>query len=356
MHNSSVAATLTELADLLEMTGENMFRIRAYRRAAEAVAALGEPVATVLARDAHGVPGIGEGIADHIEELLRTGSIALVDRLHQQYPAGVVGLLAVPGVGPKLAARIYTDLGISDLAGLEAAARDGRLAGLSRVGTKLAASILRNIEGMKLRGGRTPIGVARPLAEAIIASLNAGGKVRRLTAAGSLRRFQETIGDLDLVGVSDEHEAVMDLLVALPQVVRVLGTRQDQNQRDPGRRHAARSAAGRSARLRLAAAAFHRQPAAQYPAARVRRGARPEDQRVRDRPRRTGEVAHFEDEAAVYAPWTCSSSRPSCARDATRSALAARRALPNLLEPWRPAAATCTSTRTGATASTRSRR
>jgi DNA polymerase (family 10) len=110
-----------------------------------------------------------------------------------------------------------------DLAGLEAAVADGSLAALPRVGAKTAANIGRNIEAFKSRSGRTPLSVARPLAEAIMAALRAGSPVERLTAAGSLRRFQETVGDLDLVGVSDQPAAVMDLLVGLPHVERVLG-------------------------------------------------------------------------------------------------------------------------------------
>ncbi len=223
MQNAQVAASLTEIADLLEMTGENVFRIRAYRRAAEAVAALVEPVGEVLARDPHDIPGVGGGIADHIAELLTTGTTLLTTELHKQFPPSVVALLAIPGIGPKLAARVYRELGVADLAALEVAALDGRLAALPRVGAKTAANILRNIEAFKRRSGRMPIGVARPLAYSVIAALNAGGRVRLLTAAGSLRRFQETIGDLDLVGVSDEPLAVMEALVGLPEVERVLG-------------------------------------------------------------------------------------------------------------------------------------
>lgn len=223
MQNVQVADNLTEIADLLEMTGENVFRIRAYRRAAEAVAALVEPVGEVLARDPHGIPGVGGGIADHIAELLTTGTTLLTTELHTQFPPSVVALLAIPGIGPKLAARVYRELGVADLAALEVAALDGRLAALPRVGAKTAANILRNIEAFKRRSGRMPIGVARPLAHGVIAALNAGGRVRLLTASGSLRRFQETIGDLDLVGVSDEPLAVMEALVGLPEVERVLG-------------------------------------------------------------------------------------------------------------------------------------
>ncbi|MDB5074742.1 MAG: polymerase [Chloroflexi bacterium] len=223
MLNVQVAAALEETANLLEMTGENVFRIRAYQRAAEAIADLREPVGTILARDPKGIPGVGSGIADHIRELLATGTTKLTVELHQRFPPEVVALLQVPGVGPKLAARVYEELGVTNLDMLEAAAIDGRLASLPRVGTKSAANVLKNIEGFRRRSGRTPIGIARPLAESIIAALLEGSNVQRLAAAGSLRRFQETVGDLDFVGVSDEPKSVMDLLVSLPQVDRVLG-------------------------------------------------------------------------------------------------------------------------------------
>lgn len=223
MDNTQIAAALDDIANLLEMTGENVFRVRAYRRGAEAIADLGEPVADVLARDSHGIPGVGTGITDHIHELLATGTTVLAEDLYRQFPRSLVRLLEIPGVGPKLVARAYQELGVVDLAGLEAAIANGNLAALTRVGAKTAANIARNIEAYKNRSGRTPLGVSRPLAETVMAALRAGSPVQRLTAAGSVRRYQETVGDLDLVGVSDQPAAVMDLLVGLPQVERVLG-------------------------------------------------------------------------------------------------------------------------------------
>ncbi len=223
MQNAQIAAALNEIARLLEMSGENVFRIRAYQRAAETIENLSGSVEAVLERDPHGIPGVGSGIAEHIREIVATGSTKLTGELHERFPAAVVALMDVPGVGPKLAARVYQELGVADLDMLEAASLDGRLAGLSRVGAKTAANIHRNIEAYRRRGGRRPLGIARPLAEAVMAALNAGGTVRRLTAAGSLRRFQETVGDIDLVGVSERPQEVMDLLVAQPEVERVLG-------------------------------------------------------------------------------------------------------------------------------------
>jgi DNA polymerase (family 10) len=223
MRNGQIAAGLREIADLLEMTEDNVFRIRAYRRAAEAVESMAEPVAAALARDPKGVAGVGAGIADHIKELEATGTTQLAADLHQRFPESVVALLQVPGMGPKLAARVYQDLGVTSVAELEAAATDGRLAGLSRVGAKSAANILRNIAAFKEHGARMSLGEAWSRVSAVMAALNAAGGVRRLTVAGSARRYQDTVGDLDLVGVADEPLAVMDVLVNLPEVERVLG-------------------------------------------------------------------------------------------------------------------------------------
>ncbi len=223
MRNARIAAGLREIANLLEMTEENVFRIRAYRRAADAVEGLAEPIGAILARDPAGVAGVGSAIADHIKELEVTGTTTVTEALHEQYPAGVTALLEVPGVGPKLAARAYRDLGVATLADLEAAAGDGRLAALPRVGAKNAASILRNIAAFKSRKGRMPLGEARVLVESIMAALKAENGLRKLEVAGSARRYQDTVGDLDLVGVADDPKAIMDALVKLPDVERVLG-------------------------------------------------------------------------------------------------------------------------------------
>jgi DNA polymerase (family 10) len=221
MQNAEIAAALNAMADLLEIAGENIFRIRAYRRAAETVASLSQPVADILAGDPAGVPGVGPGIADHIRELQQTGTTGVLEELSKRFP-GVLSLLEVPGVGPKLAAKLSTDLHVASVADLELAARDGRLAALPRVGEKTAQQILRNIERLRSQGGRVPLGTARPLALSIVDALAAAGGVDRLTAAGSVRRFQDTVGDLDLVGVSTAPDTVMEALVALPQVTTVL--------------------------------------------------------------------------------------------------------------------------------------
>ena len=332
MQNVQIAAALNEIARLLEMSGENVFRIRAYQRAAETIENLSGPVDAILARDPHGVPGVGSGIAEHIREIVETGTTALTSDLHQRFPAGVVALMEVPGVGPKLAARVYQELGVADLAMLEAAAADGRLAGLSRVGTKTAANILRNIEAFKRRGGRRPLGLARPLAEGIICALNEGGAVQRLTAAGSVRRFQETVGDLDLVGVSNRPKDVMYLLVSLPEVERVLGQGLTKTSvilhgglqldlrlvepRDFG-----------SLLQHFTGSAQHNILLREYA---VARGLKVSEYGVEDVA--TGVVRHFEEEAGVYEALGLQFIPVELRQGRDEIRLAARRALPALLD------------------------
>lgn len=221
--NAAIAAVLNEIALLLEMKGENAFRIRAYQRGAETVSSLAEPLAVLRQRGeiAH-QPGIGAGLAETIEQVLDGHAVPLLDELHRVFPPGVVSLLRVNGVGPKMAARVYQELGIQSVDDLEAAARDGRLAGLSRVGAKTAENILRNVEALRSRGSRLPIADAIPIVETIVKALKASPHVQDLTPAGSYRRFQETVGDLDLIGTSDNPDAVMDMLIHLPAVREVL--------------------------------------------------------------------------------------------------------------------------------------
>jgi len=333
MRNGQIAAGLREIADLLEMTGENVFRIRAYRRAAEAVEALAEPVGAALARDPKGVAGVGSGIADHIKELEDRGTTQLTADLHKQYPASVVALLNVPGVGPKLAARVYQELGVADLATLEAAAADGRLAGLSRVGAKTAANILRNIAAFKEQGDRMPLGAAWSLVSEVMSALNAAGGVKRLTVAGSARRYQDTVGDLDLVGVADEPLAVMDVLVKLPVVERILGQGSTKS--------SVILSGGRQLDLRLVEAADFgsllqhftgsKQHNIQLREYAVARGLKISEYGIEDVA--TGLTRRFETEEAFYAALDLQFIPVELRQGRDEIRLAAKHALPALIEP-----------------------
>jgi len=218
-----VAEIFARMADILAVLGENYHRIMAYRRAAENVAALGRPLEEVWrAGELRTIPGIGETLAAKIDELMRTGRLEAYEKLKAQVPAGVIDMLLIPDVGPKKAALFWQKLGITDIDALEQAARSGRLRDLPGMGVKSEEKVLAGIEALKRRTGRTPLGVAWSLAQALLDALRAMPEVVQASPAGSLRRMRDTVGDLDLLVASDEPEAVMVRFRALPQVAEVL--------------------------------------------------------------------------------------------------------------------------------------
>jgi DNA polymerase (family 10) len=223
MNNGEVAGVFQDISDLLELKGESLFKVRAYLKAVRSIEHLAVELSQLMAEGKlREVPGIGEAIEKKITELLTTGRLKYYEELRAEFPAGIISLLQVPGVGPKTAMRLSTELGVKSIEELEQAIVDGRVAGLFRMGDKTADNILRGLKSMRTKEQRIPIGVALPLAEEIMASLQERVAVRNLTPAGSLRRFRETIGDIDLLGTADDAEAVIEAFTGLPQVREVL--------------------------------------------------------------------------------------------------------------------------------------
>jgi DNA polymerase (family 10) len=223
MNNGEVARVFQDIADLLELKGESVFKVRAYQKAVRSIEHLPVELSQLKAEGKlREVPGIGEAIEKKIAELLDTGRLKYYEELRAEFPEGVISLLQVPGVGPKTAMRLSTELGVKSIEDLEKAILDGRVAGLFRMGDKTADNILRGLRSMRTKEQRIPIGTALPLAEEIMASLQERVAVRNLTPAGSLRRFRETIGDIDLMGTADDAEAVIEAFTTLPQVREVL--------------------------------------------------------------------------------------------------------------------------------------
>jgi DNA polymerase (family 10) len=148
MTNASIARVFDEIADLLEMKGENQFKIRAYRQAARTIKKLpGEVEQMVRNGDSlQDIPGVGEAIAKKIEDLVKTGHVKVHDELRAEFPQGILDILAIPGVGPKTAMRLYTELGVKSVAELEQAIREGRVAAMQRMGERAAQRILKEIE------------------------------------------------------------------------------------------------------------------------------------------------------------------------------------------------------------------
>ncbi|MFQ5399914.1 MAG: DNA polymerase/3'-5' exonuclease PolX [Anaerolineae bacterium] len=220
MKNREVAQLLADVADMLAIRGDQIHRVLAYRRAAESIQTLGRDLSQVMAAgELTAIPGIGKTLAAKIEEMLTTGRLGFYDRLAQEIPPTLIELLKVEGLGPKRVKQIYETLGVTTLAELTAAAREGRLRQLPRMGAKTEARILVAIEALARHGDdRTPLGVAWPEAQAILAELAAVPGVTKAAVAGSLRRMKESVGDIDLLVSADDPEPVMERFVTLENV------------------------------------------------------------------------------------------------------------------------------------------
>ena len=233
MQNVDVARIFEELADLLELDGANMFRVRAYRNAARTIEALSADVAAIVERDPgelQQLDGIGKDLADKIVVIVRTGQLPQLEELKAKIPAGVVQMLRIPGLGPKKVAALFKDLGIDSLDVLKQAAEQGRIAELKGFGKKTEQSILEGLAVVAEVGQRAYLSDAKAEADAIVADLQQLKSIKHATVAGSCRRRKETCGDLDVLVTSSDHNAAMDRLAANPLVVKVLA-RGDTKQR-----------------------------------------------------------------------------------------------------------------------------
>jgi DNA polymerase (family X) len=224
MKNTEIAKVFQDMADLLELKGENVFKIRAYQRAARAIEYLPKEIEIMLeeGEDLQTIPGVGEAIAKKSIELVNTGKLGAYEDLKSEFPEGITRLLEIPGVGPKTANKLSTELGIQTVDELEKAIKDGRVAKLFRLGDKTAENILQQIQAVRRKDQRIPIGEALPVVDDVLDSLRSLPGVKNLTAAGSLRRFKETVGDIDLMGTADNPEAVIESFISLPQIRQVV--------------------------------------------------------------------------------------------------------------------------------------
>jgi DNA polymerase (family 10) len=222
MKNQQIAKIFNEIAELLDLKGENVFRVRAYRRAAQNIDGLSKDIATLSREDLESIPGIGKDLAGKIEEYLSTGKMTQHEELKKQIPQGVLELLRIPGLGPKTAMMLYEEKKIKTIGELESLTRAGQLAGLPGIQKKTEENILKGIE--LLRGGteRRPLGRVLPLAEDIVNRVKGKAPVDRIIVAGSIRRRKETVNDIDILTTSKKPEKVMEIFVNLPQVTRVL--------------------------------------------------------------------------------------------------------------------------------------
>lgn len=223
MQNKEIAQIFSKIADILEIDNENPFRVRAYRNAARIVEGLPEEVEKIEQRgEVADIPGIGAGIAAKISELVRTNHLSYYEELKAKIPEGLLRMLDIPEVGPKTVALLKQKLGIESIEQLEKASREGALRDLPGMGEKTEENILSGIEFLKHYRGRILLGKAYPISQSIIVLLNKISPVKQISMAGSLRRMQETIGDIDILVASDEPQRVMKAFIGMSEVKSVL--------------------------------------------------------------------------------------------------------------------------------------
>ncbi len=209
--NDEVAALLEEFADRLEATGVE-YKPSAYRRASENVREHSRPVATLAENDPDTITDIdrvGDAIASKIVEYVETGRIEELDELREELPADVPALTRVEGVGPKTVATLYEELGVETLDDLAAAADAGEIREIRGFGTKTEQNIAENVAFARQASERTPLGEARPIADRLLATLRETDPVERASVAGSIRRWRDTVGDVDVLVASDAGERVI---------------------------------------------------------------------------------------------------------------------------------------------------
>ena len=222
MDNRPLAQVFADIADLLEIKGENVFKIRAYRSASETIAAWADPIARMDDVQVRALSGIGKDLAAKIRELAHTGACAYHQELLQEFPPTILDLLRLQGVGPKTVAMLYSALNVRSIDDLAAAARAGRLRDLKGMGARKEALILKAIEEREKDAGRHLLSDTASLSADLIAYLCDRAPDVDFIPVGSLRRGCETCGDIDILAVGGDA-SLMDLFVSHPKVERVLG-------------------------------------------------------------------------------------------------------------------------------------
>lgn len=222
MKNQEIARIFNEIADLLEIKGENPFRIRAYRRAAQNIEGLSKDVSEISKEELMTIPGIGLDLAGKVEEYIKSGRLQFYEDLKKEVPEGLSTLLSVPSLGPKTAKLLFEKLNIRDIETLEKFAKEHKLVGLPGIKEKTEENILKGIEMLKRGMERQPLGKVLPIANDILEHLRKKAPVKKLSVAGSIRRWKETIKDIDILATSEDPKEVMKVFVHLPNVKEIL--------------------------------------------------------------------------------------------------------------------------------------
>jgi len=224
--NEDIAKIFDQIADILEIKGDNPYRVRAYRNAARIVGGLTQDLCELVERgeDLTKIPGIGDALAKKIVEIVKTGSLRKLEELKKDIPPGLLDLLKIPGLGPKKVRALYEKLGIENLEQLKQAAQEGKIRALEGFGARTEQKILEEIDRVKKAKSESRILLshAEKIAGHLVEYLKSGGGIREIQVAGSFRRRKETVGDLDILVISDNPALVMDNFVAYDVVDEVL--------------------------------------------------------------------------------------------------------------------------------------
>ncbi len=225
MENVDVARAFQQVADLLELRGDNPFRIRAYRNAARTIESMPQRVAEIVGRDGKALarlPGIGADLAGKIATLVATGHLQTLDELAHEVPKGLIDVMAVPGLGPKRAKAIYDQLHVSTVAGLARAARAGKLHSIHGIGAGIEKRVIDGLAHRMPDAGRILLAEADALAAPLLAHLRTSRGLVHVEVAGSVRRRRDTVGDLDVLAAAEPDNTVAETFATYPDFAKIL--------------------------------------------------------------------------------------------------------------------------------------
>jgi DNA polymerase (family 10) len=224
VQNSEIADIFYEIADLLEIEGANTFRVRAYRNAARTIGGYPQRIHKMLnsGESIEEISGIGDDLAEKIEEIVETGNLVFLEELRSRTPHSLLELLKIPGLGPKRVQQLYQELKITNLPELRKALESGRVAELDGFGSKTVENIFEGLESKTLKEQRTRLDIAEQFVDPLLQYLKNIDEVTDAQIAGSFRRRKETVGDLDIIAISEEGELVCDAFVNYDCVSKVL--------------------------------------------------------------------------------------------------------------------------------------
>jgi DNA polymerase (family 10) len=223
--NKELSDLFGKMADILEFKGENPFKITAYRKASRIIGDLTQDVEEIAEKGKlKEISGIGEGMAEKITEYLKSGKISKFEEVRKGVSDELIGIMAIPGIGPKTLSMLHKEKGIDNLSKLEKALENGSLLGLFGMGEKKIENIKRGIQLLKQSKGRMNLGVAFPVAKRIAEALRQKTGSKKIEWAGSLRRMKENIGDIDILATGPDKEKIIQAFVRLPEVKEVLAS------------------------------------------------------------------------------------------------------------------------------------